>query len=78
MKEVYDNGEKILGQVDKVKEYLASALVTSDMEEELLEIIKELKEYYKDTDIVCINYDNGMGYLIDYWQVDNKIKKEEV
>ena len=45
----------------------------ADMED----ILKELKEL-RDIDyemIVCVNYDNGMGYSIDYWSSKDIVKK---
>ena len=39
------------------------------------EILQDLKEL-EDNTIVAINYDNGMGYTIDYW--DEKDILEEV
>ena len=38
MKQVYDNGEMVLGQVYYVKNYIARNISTSDMKEELYEI----------------------------------------
>ena len=46
----------------------------ADMED----ILKELKEL-RDIDyemVVCINYDNGMSYSIDYWSSKDIINKE--
>ena len=45
----------------------------TDMED----ILKELKKL-RDIDyemVVCINYDNGMGYTIDYWSSKDIVKK---
>ena len=41
--------------------------------------LKELKEL-RDIDyemVVCINYDNGMGYTIDYWSSKDIVKGGE-
>ncbi len=46
----------------------------ADMED----ILKDLKEL-RDIDyemVVCINYDNGMGYSIDHWSSNDIINKE--
>ena len=67
MKNIYDNGETLLGQVEKIIKYFETSVDTSDIEETTFEIIQELKEEYKKTDIVCINYDHGMGWSIDKW-----------
>ena len=76
MKQVYDNGEMVLGQVYYVKNYIARNISTSDMKEELYEIIKDLEDL-DETDIVCVNYDNGMGYTIDYWKKNDVVKEDE-
>ncbi len=67
MKNIYDNGETLLGQVEKIIKYFETRVDTSDIEETTFEIIQELKEEYKKNDIVCINYDHGMGWSIDSW-----------
>ena len=38
------------------------------------EILKDLEELSNET-IVAINYDNGMGYTIDYWHENDIIKE---
>ena len=37
----------------------------------------ELKEF-EDNTIVAINYDNGMGYSIEYWTTKDIITQKEV
>ena len=80
MKNIYDNGALMLGNVQdlimeierEIKEDID--MFCADMEE----IIKDLKEL-RDIDcemVVCINYDNGMGYSIDYWSSNDIINKE--
>ena len=44
----------------------------ADMEE----ILKDLEEFSNET-IVAINYDNGMGYSIDYWNENDVVKECE-
>ena len=79
MKNIYDNGALMLGNVQdlimeierEIKEDID--MLGADMEE----IIKDLKEL-RDIDyemVVCINYDNGMGYSIDYWSSEDIVKK---
>lgn len=74
MKNVYDNGEMILGSKKDLVKYLNYNLTTSDMEEEIYEILEDLKDL-EDNTIVAINYDCGMGYTIDYWQENDKVKE---
>ena len=79
MKNIYDNGALMLGNVQdlimeierEIKEDID--MLGADMED----ILKELKEL-RDIDyemVVCINYDNGMGYSIDYWSSEDIVKK---
>lgn len=79
MKNIYDNGALMLGNVQdlimeierEIKEDID--MLGADMEE----LIKELKEL-RDIDyemVVCINYDNGMSYSIDYWSSNDIVKK---
>ena len=69
MKEIYDNGEMCLGEVKKIIEYFNT---TGADIEEYEDLLKELKEL-NDDDIVAINYDNGMGYSIDWWTKNDKV-----
>lgn len=68
MNKIYDNGYKLLGTVKNIRKDIENNVRTSDMEEQLYEILEELKEY-KDNDIVVIDYDNPMGYTIESWEV---------
>ena len=69
MEEIYDNGEMCLGEVKKIIEYFNTTGADIEEYEEALEELKKLN----DDDIVAINYDNGMGYSIDWWTKDDKI-----
>ena len=69
MKEVYDNGERILGTIYNVKDYICR---NCDDFEEVKEIIEDLEDLDEDT-IVCVNYDNGMGYIINYWKTRDRV-----
>lgn len=75
MKNVYDNGYYLLGQVDKVIEYCKNNITTSDMEDEFYELMQELTEYYETTDIVSIYYENPMGYTIECWSKEDIVNK---
>ena len=72
MKNIYDNGEKVLGRIYDLKEYICR---NCEDYEEVKEIIEELENYDEDT-IAAINYSNGMGYSIDYWSSNDIINKE--
>lgn len=80
MNKIYDNGALMLGNVQdlimeierEIKEDID--MLGADMED----ILKELKEL-RDIDyemVVCINYDNGMDYSIDYWSSNDIINNE--
>lgn len=65
MREIYDDGYYMLGQVKYIIEYAENeANYTSDNEDIIFEIVKELKEDYDESDVVLIYYDNPMGYDI--------------
>lgn len=72
MNKIYDNGEILLGKVKDIIEYTKKQ---ETIDEEMEEILQDLKDF-EDNTIVAINYDNGMGYTIDYW--DEKDILEEV
>lgn len=76
MNKIYDNGYKLLGTVKDIRKDIENNIRTSDMEEQLYEILEELKEC-KDNDIVVIDYDNPMGYTIDFWEEKDLVKESE-
>ena len=76
MNNIYDNGVLLLGINNDIINYLNYCSKTSDMEEEIHDILEEVKEY-KDDNILCINYDNGMGYTIDIWDSQDIVKVGE-
>ena len=71
---VYDNGCLMLGNVQKLIDRIEYERVKDiDMcgcdifdVEELLKDLEDLKNIDCNT-IVCINYDSGSGYSLDYW-----------
>ena len=63
MENIYDNGRVCLGKVGKIRQKL---IENANEEWEIEDILEELKELENNT-IVAINYDNGMGYSIEYW-----------
>lgn len=77
MENIYDNGTHMLGEVKRIKEYNDRLYKDKAIEEEQwLELVKELV-WYKDTDIVSIDYDNGMGMTVEYWEESNILKESE-
>ena len=69
MQNIYDNGRLCLGEVNRIIEYFNTIGADIEEYEEILEELKKLN----DDDIVAINYDNGMGYSIDWWTKKDKI-----
>lgn len=83
MNKIYDNGALMLGNIEMVIKEVKREIETElDMcftdTEELLKDLEEISvEVGKDT-VVCINYENGMGYTIDYWTDKDIIKESGV
>ena len=71
MQNIYDNGRLCLGEVGKIRQQLID---NAEETWEIEDILAELKEL-EDNTIVAINYDNGMGYSIDYWSSKDIVKK---
>lgn len=71
MNNIYDNGEILLGKVKDIIEYTKKQ---GTIDEEMEEILQDLKDL-EDNTIVAINYDNGMGYTIDYWDEKDILKE---
>lgn len=76
MNNIYDNGELLLGNVRNIKEYTTRQIEAQLIDEEDYEEIIEYLEDKKDTDIVCINYDFGMGLSFDIWQEEDKLESD--
>lgn len=74
MNNIYDNGYKVLGKVIDIKEYINKNCKEN---EDLKEVLFDLEELDNNT-IVMINYDNPMGYNIDYWDIKDIVKDNEV
>lgn len=78
MLNIYDNGALVLGNIrDVIKQIETEMKKDIDMcfvdQEELLKDLKELEDV---ADIVMVNYDNPMGYSIDYWGNNDIVKQE--
>jgi hypothetical protein len=77
MENIYDNGTHMLGEVKRIKEYNDRLYKEKSIDEEQwLELVKELV-WYNDTDIVSIDYDNGMGMTVEYWEKENILKESD-
>ena len=79
MNNIYDNGALMLGDVQKVimqveKEIKENIDMVFTDQEELLKELKDIRDLDYDA-VVMINYENPMGFNIDYW-VSNDIVKE--
>ena len=74
MQNIYDNGRLCLGEVEKIRQQLID---NAEETWEIEDILEELKEF-EDNTIVAINYDNGMGYSIEYWTTKDIITQKEV
>jgi hypothetical protein len=72
MNKIYDNGALMIGRAKDILEYADLEKIDN---EEILEIIKELKDLIKiDKDIIVyIDYENPMSYTINYWTSKNII-----
>lgn len=81
MSGIYDNGSMLLGNIrdiilkveKEIKEDEDNCLVDA---EELLKDLNALFNDYGFKTIVCVNYENGMGYTIDYWTIKDKVVEQ--
>lgn len=73
--DIYDNGCVMLGKVRNIKQYLARLMTKLDYQDDVRDILEDLKDMKDDT-IVAINYDIPMGYTIEYWEFNDKIKED--
>ena len=81
MKNIYDNGALMLGNVQdvimEIEREIKEDINMFDVDmEELLKDLKKLRDIDYEM-IVCINYDNGMSYSIDYWSSKDIVKGGE-
>lgn len=74
MNKIYDNGEILLGKAKDILNFMDCNDEYFDRND-YIDIENDLKELLEDDEdvIVYINYDNGMGYFIDYWNKDDEI-----
>jgi hemerythrin len=70
MDKVFDNGYKVLGTIGNVKKYIQN---NCDSIEEVKELLEDLSQYQNDI-FVVVDYDNSMGYYIDYFFKDSEVQ----
>lgn len=75
---VYDNGSLMLGNINEViaeieREKFADVDMCAIDMEDLLKELNELRKIDYNM-IVCINYDNGMNYTLDYWGHNDRVE----
>lgn len=71
MNNIYDNGLMVLGSVYNVKKYICGNSEETWEIEDLIHDLEDLNE----NDIVVVNYDAPMGYIIHYWEEKDIIKE---
>ena len=76
MNKLYDNGEILLGRKKDVVNQIYNNMLEEENDEEYTEILEDIKDF-EDNTILAINYDNGMGYSIDWWEEKDEVKQNE-
>ena len=61
MNKIYDNGQYLLGKVGDILKYTNLDSVDDETTKDL---VYELDACYENDEIVCVEYDNPMGYKI--------------
>lgn len=74
MNKIYDNGYCLLGKVEDILNFCDTESID---DETTIDMINELKLYDKNS-IVCINYDNGMGCIIEEFTESEVIYNENM
>ena len=75
MKEIYDNGEQLLGVVKYIRSYNNNLHVKGIIDDDTY---NELEEDLKDMDedaIIMIDYSFGMGNICKVWETSDIIKE---
>lgn len=75
MNNIYDNGALMLGNLEDIITYIENDETLECWEFENL--LEELKDLRGKATIVMVNYDNPMGYSLDYWNNDDIVKPKE-
>lgn len=66
MNNLYDNGAILLGTKKDIVNQIYNNMLEEEQDILYMEILEDLK-VLEDNTIIALNYDNGMGYSIDYW-----------
>lgn len=78
MFDLYDNGALLIGNINRVIKEIEDE-IEKDIDEIFVdkqELLFDLKELRKNkVEIVMINYDNPMGYSLDYWHKDDIVRR---
>lgn len=69
---IFDNGEKVLGVVYDVKDYILRNFEEAWESEDLIKRLEDLDE----DDIVVLSYE-GLCWTLDYWKKSNLIEVKE-
>ena len=72
MNSIYDNGALMIGNIKEIIKYMENDETLENWEFEYL--LNDLKALKDEVEIVMINYENPMGYSIDYWYKDDKME----
>ena len=62
---IYDNGALMIGNIKEIIKYIENDETLETWEYE--DLLKDLYEIKDIATIVMVNYENPMGYSIDYW-----------
>lgn len=76
MNNIYDNGALMIGNIKDIINYIENDENLETWEYD--DLLKDLKEIENIAYIVMVNYDNPMGYSIDYWTKRDNINFVEV
>ena len=71
---IFDNGALMIGNIKDIINYIENDENLETWEYD--DLLKELKELKNIATIVMVNYDNPMGYSIDYWTKNDIVNKE--
>lgn len=74
MENIYDNGCQVIGEYKKVVAYVKKHQDNLE-NDDLLEDLIDLK--LDDNTIICINYDLGMGYSFDWWDISSALVEDK-
>ena len=74
MDKIYDNGALMIGNIEEIIKYIENDETLETWEFE--DLLNDLKELDNKAEIVMVNYENPMGYSIDFWSTEDVIKED--